>query len=50
MTLVKWRAEIFGKELSVVLLADGRDVVYLVLKFIHLIFDRVALMNNILVS
>ena len=38
MTLVKSRVEIFGKELSVVVLADGRDVVYLVLKFIHLNF------------
>ena len=40
MTLVKRSAEIFGKELYVVLLADGRDVVSLVLKFIHLIFRQ----------
>ena len=38
--LVKRRAEIFGKELYVVLLVDGRDFVYLVLKFIHLIFRQ----------
>ena len=33
-------ANIFGKELYVVLLADGRDFVYLILMFIRLIFRQ----------
>ena len=33
-------AEIFGKELYVVLLDDGRDFVYLVLEFVQLIFRQ----------
>ena len=33
-------AEIFGKELYVVLLDEGRGFVYLVLKFIQLIFRQ----------
>ena len=33
-------AEIFGKELYVVLLDDGKDFVSLVLKFIQLIFRQ----------
>ena len=37
---VKRRADIFGKGLYVVLLADGRDFVYLVLMFIQLIFRQ----------
>ena len=32
--------DIFGKELYVVLLDDGRDFVYLVLEFIQLIFRQ----------
>ena len=42
--------QIFGKELYVVLLADGRDFIYLVLMFVPLFLDRVALMNNIYLS
>ena len=38
--LVKSRAEIVGKELYFVLLAAGRDFVYLVLMFIELIFRQ----------
>ena len=38
--LVKWPTEIVGKELYFVLLADGRDFVYLVLMFIELIFRQ----------
>ena len=37
---MKLCAEIFGKELYVVLLADGRDFFYLVLLFIQLIFRQ----------
>ena len=37
---VKWREDIFVKELYVVVLADGRDFVYLVLLFIQLIFRQ----------
>ena len=40
MTLLKRSADIFGEELYVVLLADGRDVVSLFLKSIHLIFRQ----------
>ena len=38
--MVKRCADIFAKELYVVLLADGRDFVYLVLIFIQLIFRQ----------
>ena len=41
-SLVKWRAKIIGKEVYLVLLADGRDFVYLVLIFIQLIFFHVV--------
>ena len=33
-------AEIFGKELYVLLLDDGRDFVYLALEFVQLIFRQ----------
>ena len=39
-TSVIWRAEIIGKELYVILLADGRDLVYLVLMFLQSIFRQ----------
>ena len=37
----------FGEDLYVVLLDDGRDFNYLVLKLYNLFLDSVALMNNI---
>ena len=41
----KWHAEIGGKELYVVLLADGRDFVYLILMFIQFIFRQSSIIE-----